>query len=104
MNIFSKKYCAEELSDLERDISEAMDERFTPAIKDIPVDGHCFMKGEFVVSIRWEAGDDTIKEHCEACEHMYMDDGIFLMCRDVNDNPNHGKHCDDIVECKRLTE
>lgn len=53
--IFSKKYDGESIVDLSRDISECFDERFNPAVKEIPEMEDCpgFWDGEFVVSVKW---------------------------------------------------
>lgn len=52
--LLDKRYSAEELSDLSRDISEVFDESFTPEVAGIPVDEHGFSRGQFHVQIVWE--------------------------------------------------
>ena len=53
MIIFNKEYDGESMHDYYRDVSEAFDSRFNPAIKDIPQDEHGFHKGTFVVTVKW---------------------------------------------------
>lgn len=53
MEIFKKKYSAEELSDLGRDIHESFDERFNPVVLSIPKDQYGFQEGTFSVQIIW---------------------------------------------------
>jgi len=54
VNIFTKQYDGESMVDVFRDVSEACDERFTPALATIPRDEHGFHKGTFKVSIVWQ--------------------------------------------------
>lgn len=53
--VFSKDYDGESIVDLGRDISEAFDERFNPAIVGIPEmeDSPGFWAGNFKVTIQW---------------------------------------------------
>lgn len=51
--LLDKKYTSEELCDVYRDVSEAFDERFTPAAKGIPTIEHGFHAGTFKVTITW---------------------------------------------------
>lgn len=53
--LFEKKYDGEDLYDLSRDISEAIDEDYNPLIKKIPPmkDFEDFPSGTFTVSIVW---------------------------------------------------
>jgi hypothetical protein len=51
--MLDKTYTAEALSDLDRDMEEAFDERFTPEAAGIPKDEHGFEKGHFRVQITW---------------------------------------------------
>lgn len=51
--VFKKKYSDEELCDLGRDIHEAFDERFNPAVAGIPCDEHNFRTGQFTVTVTW---------------------------------------------------
>ena len=53
MEIFKKKYSAEDLSDLSRDIHESFDERFNPVVSSIPKDQYGFQEGTFTVQIVW---------------------------------------------------
>ena len=53
--LLEKKYSAEELSDVQRDVSEAFDERMTPEAAGIPKDEHGFEVGVFKVTITWQA-------------------------------------------------
>lgn len=53
MKIFEKKYSAEELSDLSRDIHESFDERFNAVVSSIPKDQYGFQEGTFTVQIIW---------------------------------------------------
>ncbi len=58
--IFRKHYSAEELCDLDRDVSEVFDPVYNPAMKDIPQDEYGFQAGSFEVSIIWHpAPKDT---------------------------------------------
>jgi hypothetical protein len=49
--IFTQEYTDEELYDVERDVSEALQEDYNPIVGNIPKDG--FRTGTFVVSIEW---------------------------------------------------
>ena len=51
--LLEKAYSAEELSDLSRDVYEALDPQFTPEASGIPEDEHGFATGTFKVSIIW---------------------------------------------------
>jgi hypothetical protein len=51
--IFTREYTDEELYDLERDVSEALQEDYNPIVASIPKDKHGFRTGTFVVSIEW---------------------------------------------------
>lgn len=51
--VFEKSYDGESICDLSRDISEAFDERFNPAIAGIPEIEHGFHAGSFKVTIEW---------------------------------------------------
>jgi hypothetical protein len=53
--IFKKEYDGESICDLSRDVSEAFDERFNPAVADIPEIEHGFPAGTFTVTITWKA-------------------------------------------------
>lgn len=54
MIILSKQYDGESIVDMYRDVAEAYNERFTPALATIPRDEHGFHKGTFKVSIVWQ--------------------------------------------------
>lgn len=56
--LLSKKYSSEELSDLSRDMHEALDERFTPEAAGIPKDEHGFDEGTFTVTITWSNDEE----------------------------------------------
>ena len=51
--IFTQEYTDEELYDVERDVSEALQEDYNPIIATIPKDKDGFRRGTFVVSIEW---------------------------------------------------
>lgn len=51
--IFTREYTDEELYDLERDVTEALQEEYNPIVSNLPKDKHGFRTGTFVVSIEW---------------------------------------------------
>ena len=51
--IFEKEYIAEQLSDVERDISECFNEDYNPEVKYIPIGEYGFTKGTFKVTVTW---------------------------------------------------
>lgn len=51
--IFQKTYDGESIVDLYRDVSEAVQEKYNPALAQIPTDEHGFQKGTFKVTIEW---------------------------------------------------
>lgn len=53
MRIFEQTYSGESLVDAPRDIDEAFQEAFTPALKKIPTDEYGFWQGSFKVTIEW---------------------------------------------------
>jgi hypothetical protein len=53
MIIFKKEYDDESLYDLDRDVSEAIDDDFNPKLKSILTDEHGFRLGKFTVTIEW---------------------------------------------------
>lgn len=53
MIIFKKEYDDESLYDLDRDVSEAIDDDFNPKLKAIPTDEHGFRVGKFTITIEW---------------------------------------------------
>lgn len=57
-NIFKKEYDGESLCDVSRDIMESFDERFNPAVKDIPVDENYIQEGRFIVTVQWTLNED----------------------------------------------
>ena len=58
-NIFSKVYHGgEDLFDLSRDVSEALDSRFNPVISEIPKDRYDFLTGRFTITIHWEKDEE----------------------------------------------
>jgi hypothetical protein len=52
MIIFEKVYDGESICDIDRDVSEAFDQRYNPVLKDIP-DGPYFPNGTFTILITW---------------------------------------------------
>lgn len=54
MELFNRKYCGEELCDVERDVSDALDSTFNNTLKDIPMEDDMHT-GTFTVTITWEA-------------------------------------------------
>jgi len=52
-NLFDKLYDAEELGDVERDITECFDERFNESVSGIPVDEYGFQTGTFRIQVSW---------------------------------------------------
>ncbi|WEM33208.1 hypothetical protein EJP02_147 [Escherichia phage EJP2] len=56
--IFSKEYDGEDLYDLNRDISEALDERFNTLVGSIPTDENGIQEGKFIVTVKWTAHED----------------------------------------------
>lgn len=51
--LFSRIYDSESLCDVERDVIEAFDPAFTPAMANIPQDEHGFHAGSFRVTVEW---------------------------------------------------
>ncbi|MEG0063076.1 MAG: hypothetical protein RR740_00585 [Pseudomonas sp.] len=51
--IFKKEYGGEDINDLERDVSEALDSRYNPSAERITQDEHGFVEGKLVVTITW---------------------------------------------------
>lgn len=51
--IFTREYSDEELHDVERDVTEALQEDYNPILPVIPRDKNGFRRGTFVVSIEW---------------------------------------------------
>ena len=58
MKIFKKEYCAEQLCDVERDVSECFEPDFNPIVKNIPVGKDGFTEGTYTITIEWEATND----------------------------------------------
>ena len=54
MILFKKEYSAEELCDLERDVSESLDGDYNAIAHTIPTDEYGFQRGRFKVLIEWE--------------------------------------------------
>lgn len=50
--IFKRKYCDEELADVERDVSEAFDSTFNPIIETIPLN-EGMRVGIFEITVTW---------------------------------------------------
>lgn len=71
VRVFEKSYSGEELSDVERDISEAFEDN--PAMEVVPVDEYNLHKGTFKVSITWEpeAEDEGELETPADCSCVY---------------------------------
>lgn len=57
MEIFKQKYSGESIVDVDRDVSEAFQNDFNPAVREVPSDEHGFHKGTFTVTITWEADE-----------------------------------------------
>jgi hypothetical protein len=53
MELLNKEYDGESLSDINRDVTECFDTRFSPDVIEIPVDEHNLPKGIFKVVITW---------------------------------------------------
>jgi hypothetical protein len=51
--ILDKQYDGESIVDLNRDVSEMLDEKFDPRIKTIPRDKYGFMQGTFKLTVEW---------------------------------------------------
>lgn len=51
--LLDKSYSSEELCDVGRDVYEAFDENFTPAMVGIAQDEHGFHEGSFKIVIEW---------------------------------------------------
>ena len=58
ITIFQKKYDGESLYDLLRDINEAFEEKFNPAMEAIPKDQYDLHQGTFTVKIEWKPDED----------------------------------------------
>lgn len=72
--IFCKKYADEELSDIERDISECFDPRFNKDVEGIPSEDG-FRTGQFVVTVEWRSPDwcsCTGFNHSSSCRHWVL--------------------------------
>ena len=54
MILFQKEYLEEELCDLERDVTEALQGDYNALMHTIPFDRFGSMKGVFKVTIEWE--------------------------------------------------
>lgn len=54
LTLLDKKYDGESLYDVARDVHEAFDSRFTPAMAQVPKDEHGFAQGTFTIHITWE--------------------------------------------------
>ena len=52
--IFQQTYSGESLSDIDRDVSEAVNAQYNEAMADIPTDEHGFQQGTFTVTIEWK--------------------------------------------------
>lgn len=52
--LLNKRYSAEELCDVQRDVLEAFDSDFTPQAAGIPQDEHGFETGTYTVIVKWE--------------------------------------------------
>lgn len=61
IDVFEKEYSDECLYDLCRDVSEAVDPKYNPVIKDIPDMKDCegFRRGYFTVKITWKDDEDS---------------------------------------------
>lgn len=54
VTLLDKQYDGESIVDVGRDVHEAFDGRFTPAMEKIPSDEHGIPHGTFRVQITWE--------------------------------------------------
>jgi hypothetical protein len=53
MIIFEKEYDGESIVDLDRDVSECLQEDFNQIMTKIPTDEHGFQLGTFKVTVEW---------------------------------------------------
>jgi hypothetical protein len=58
ISIFNKRYDGEGIADVGRDISEAFDEDYNEAMKNVTTDEHGIPRGGFVVSVLWDERED----------------------------------------------
>ncbi|UKL15024.1 hypothetical protein hairong_120 [Pseudomonas phage hairong] len=60
-SVFRKEYDGESIVDMGRDLSECLDERFNPAVKEIPEmeESPGFWAGKFVVNVIWVPDDEN---------------------------------------------
>ena len=53
--LWDNRYCAEELADIDRDISECLDARFNPMIHRLPKNGlNSMLEGTVRDTVTWE--------------------------------------------------
>ena len=62
VTLLNKDYCGEGIVDIERDVSEALDENFTPALLDVELDDYSIPKGKFKVTVVWCSDDVCIQK------------------------------------------
>lgn len=58
--IFQRDYSAEELCDVDRDVSEAFEVDFNKRIAEIPTNEYGFMAGTFQVTIKWFPDEESV--------------------------------------------
>ena len=54
LELFKKTYSGESLHDLDRDVSESLQEVFNPLVAQVPSDIYGFQTGIFTVTITWK--------------------------------------------------
>jgi U3 small nucleolar ribonucleoprotein component len=57
--VLIKEYDGESMVDMERDLSEALDENYNQVMRDIPKDEYGIHQGMFVICLKWIEGDAT---------------------------------------------
>lgn len=62
IEIFKKEYDCEGLYDLPEDVTDALDERYNPKVKDIPVDEYHYQLGKFTVTISWTPEEELTEQ------------------------------------------
>lgn len=62
MKIFEKTYDGESIVDINRDVSEALQDDFNPLMENIPSDDHGFAFGNFKVTIEWSPTEEFENE------------------------------------------
>ena len=57
--VFTETYNGESICDINRDVSEAMDEHYNGAMKAVPVDEYGLSLGTFTITITWNGDSLT---------------------------------------------